>query len=65
MQIRFEGFCEEVATFWANSLNIITYVFQELSENCFTIFIASILEREMSYIKYNCTCCTGPMSGGG
>lgn len=42
MQIRFEGFCEEVATFWANSLNIITYVFQELSENCFTIFIASI-----------------------
>ena len=41
-QIRFEGFCEEITTFWTSSLSIIPYIFQELPENYLTVFVASL-----------------------
>ena len=44
-QIRFEGFCEEITTFWTSSLSIIPYIFQELPENYLTVFVASLCEK--------------------
>lgn len=44
MQIRFEGFCEEVATFWANSLNILLMYFRNY-QKIVLLFLLLLFEK--------------------
>lgn len=37
----------KVGTFWVNPLNITSYIFQESTENCLTIFVASLWEGKV------------------
>ena len=47
-QSRVEGFCERVTSFLASPLSIISYTFQELTENYLTLFVPSLWEGRIS-----------------